>query len=92
MKKIGLIRGLTLDDIYVICNRRIGQSKLSRIERVIILPSNEEKAWIARVLGEPVGEVFPDGEPDAPLLDFILMPNECLKLQVKETQARWRRK
>lgn len=62
MKKIRLMKGITLDDIYVVSERRLGQSKLSRIERGIVVPNREEKTLIARALDEQVNVVFPEDE------------------------------
>jgi len=62
MKEIRFFKGLSLDDMHVLSGRRISQPQLSRIERGIAIPSEEEKQLIARALKEPVSKVFPRGE------------------------------
>lgn len=62
MKEIRFFKGLSLDDIHVLAGRRISQPQLSRIERGIAIPSDGEKALIARALKEPVSKVFPSEE------------------------------
>ena len=64
MKEIRFFKGLSLDDIYVLTNRKISQPKLSRIERGISIPTNEEKEFIARALKEPVSKAFPESEKE----------------------------
>ena len=61
MKKVRFFKEMSLDDIHVLTGRRISQPQLSRIERGITIPSDEEKALIARALKEPVSKVFPEG-------------------------------
>jgi len=51
---------LSLDDIHLKSKRRISQSKLSRIERNISLPTEEEKKIISRILKVPVEDLFED--------------------------------
>lgn len=62
MKEIRFFKGLSLDEIHVLSGRRISQPHLSRIERGIAIPSDEEKALIARALKESVSKVFPSEE------------------------------
>ncbi len=62
MKEIRFFKRLSLDDIHVISGRRISQPQLSRIERGVAIPSEEEKTLIAKALKEPVLMVFPPEE------------------------------
>jgi len=62
MRQIRFFRGMTLDDIYLLTGRKISQPKLSRVERGISHPSDEEKELISRVLKIPIKEIFPDEE------------------------------
>jgi len=62
MKKVRFFKGMSLDDIHVLTGRRISQPQLSRIERGIAIPSDEEKTLIARALKESVSKVFPAEE------------------------------
>jgi len=64
MKEIRFFKELSLDDIYVLTGRRISQSQLSRIERGISIPSDEEKELIAHALKEPVSKAFPESEEE----------------------------
>jgi len=49
---------ITLDDIYIRSRRKISQSKLSRIERGISFPSEQEKKIISRILKVPIENLF----------------------------------
>ena len=49
---------ITLDDIYIKSKRKISQSKLSRIERGISFPSEQEKKIISRILKVPIENLF----------------------------------
>ena len=62
MKELRFFKGLSLDDIYILTGRRISQPQLSRIERGISVPSDEEKELIARALKEEVLKAFPNSE------------------------------
>jgi len=58
MRQIRFFKGLTLDDIYLLTGRKVAMPKLSRIERGICLPTEEEKRLIAGALKEAVDEIF----------------------------------
>lgn len=60
MREVRFFRGLSLDEIYILTGRRLDQPKLSRIERGVKIPSQEEKNLIARALKVPVSEIFPE--------------------------------
>ncbi len=64
MKELRFFKGLSLDDIYVLTGRRISQPQLSRIERGISIPSDDEKELIARALKEPASKAFPESEEE----------------------------
>ena len=64
MRKLRFFKGLSLDDIHVFTRRRISQPQLSRIERGIAIPSDEDKELIARAMKEPVSKVFPKSEEE----------------------------
>lgn len=64
MKELRFFKGLSLDDIYVLTGRRISQPQLSRIERGISIPSEEEKELIALALKEPASQAFPESEEE----------------------------
>lgn len=64
MKELRFFKGLSLDDIYILTGRRISQPQLSRIERGISVPSDEEKELIARALKEEVLKAFPKSEEE----------------------------
>lgn len=49
---------ITLDDIYIRSRRKISQSKLSRIERGVSFPSEQEKKIISRILKVPIENLF----------------------------------
>lgn len=49
---------ISLDDIYLKSKRKISQSKLSRIERGISFPTEQEKKTIARILRTPIEDLF----------------------------------
>lgn len=49
---------ITLDDIYIKSKRKISQSKLSRIERGVSFPSEQEKKIISRILKVPIEDLF----------------------------------
>lgn len=49
---------VTLDDVYIKSRRKISQSKLSRIERGISSPTEQEKKILSRILKTPVEELF----------------------------------
>lgn len=49
---------ITLDDIYIKSKRKISQSKLSRIERGVSFPSEQEKKIISRILKVPIENLF----------------------------------
>jgi transcriptional regulator with XRE-family HTH domain len=60
MRRVRLLKEITLDELYLRTGRKISQPRLSRFERGIALPSEEEKALIARALKEPVERLFPE--------------------------------
>lgn len=64
MKKLRFFKELSLDDIYVLTDRRISQAQLSRIERGIVIPSDEDKELISGALKEPISKVFPKSEEE----------------------------
>ena len=49
---------VTLDDIYIKSKRKISQSKLSRIERGVSFPTEQEKKTISRILKVPIENLF----------------------------------
>ena len=49
---------ITLDDIYIKSKRKISQSKLSRIERGVSFPTEQEKKTISRILKVPIEDLF----------------------------------
>jgi len=49
---------VTLDDIYIKSKRKISQSKLSRIERGVSFPTDQEKKTISRILKVPIEDLF----------------------------------
>ena len=49
---------VTLDDIYIKSKRKISQSKLSRIERGVSFPTDQEKKIISRILKVPIEDLF----------------------------------
>ena len=49
---------ITLDDIYIKSKRKISQSKLSRIERGVSFPTEQEKKTISRILKVPIENLF----------------------------------
>ena len=49
---------ITLDDIYIRSKRKISQSKLSRIERGVSFPTEQEKKTISRILKVPLEDLF----------------------------------
>lgn len=59
MKKLRFFKNLSLDEIYLLTGRKISQPRLSRIERGIAVPREEEKMLISKVLKEPVEKIFP---------------------------------
>lgn len=65
MQKTGRLRDirrkklLTLDDVYVKSGRKIQTSKLSKIERGILIPSERDKKLISKALRMKKSELFP---------------------------------
>ncbi len=57
MRKARFLLGLTLDDLWL--KTGINISKLSRLERKIYKPNQDERVKIAKALKSPVGEIFP---------------------------------
>ena len=51
---------VTLDDVYIKSRRKISQSKLSRIERGISFPTEQEKKTLSRILRVPIEDLFED--------------------------------
>lgn len=64
LREFRFFKGMTLDDVYLLSGRRIYPQKLSRIERGIIIPTEDEKNLIAKALREPVSKVFPKSEEE----------------------------
>lgn len=64
MKELPFFKELSLDDIYVLTDRSISQAQLSRIERGIVIPSDEDKELIAKAMKESVSKVFPELEEE----------------------------
>ena len=62
MKELRFFKELSLDDIYVLTDRRISQAQLSRIERGIVIPSDGDKELIAKAMKESVSKIFPKSE------------------------------
>lgn len=60
MRRLRLLKELTLDELYLRTGRKLSQPRLSRIERGIAIPSKEEKDLISRALQEPVKKIFPE--------------------------------
>jgi len=58
MKDIRYHRGLTLDDLYLMTG--IWQPRLSRIERGIFKPKQEEKEKISEALNSSIVVIFPE--------------------------------
>ncbi|MFW6130302.1 MAG: helix-turn-helix domain-containing protein [Atribacterota bacterium] len=56
MKLARLLLGMSLDDLFL--KTKIPQSRLSRIEREIILPKDEEKKLISKELNLNIEELF----------------------------------
>lgn len=63
-REIRFFKKMTLDDLYLLTGRRISQPKLSRIERGIEIPTEEEKEMVAKALKEPVEKIFPHDESE----------------------------
>lgn len=62
IRELRFFKNMTLDDLYLLTGRKISQPKLSRIERGIEIPTEEEKELIARAMKETVLKVFPSEE------------------------------
>ena len=62
VRTVRLLKELTMDDVYILANRKISQPQISRIERGIAIPSDEEKKLISMALGESIEYVFPSDE------------------------------
>lgn len=74
MRMIRRLKNLTLDQIFVLSGRRISIEKLSRFERNILIPKEEEKEIIAKILKEPKEKIFPDKEElDSDSIDYMKM-------------------
>ena len=58
MRELRFFKGLTLDELYLLTGRKLPMPKLSRIERGIVIPTEEEKRLIAGALKEPVERIF----------------------------------
>jgi len=51
---------ITLEDVYLKSKRKLSTSKLSRIERGITIPTENEKRIISRILKVPEKDLFED--------------------------------
>lgn len=52
----------TLDDVYVRTGRKVNQSRISKLERNILLPNDRDKKLLSKALKTPVDQLFPDHE------------------------------
>jgi transcriptional regulator with XRE-family HTH domain len=59
MREMRFRLGMTLDDLYMATDRQIDPAHLSKIERGIVIPSDEKKELIAKALGVAAWELFP---------------------------------
>jgi transcriptional regulator with XRE-family HTH domain len=58
-------RGLTQEDLYLLTDRQLHPSRVSRIERGIVEPTEEDLRLLARALNTSVAEIsalYPGGE------------------------------
>lgn len=58
MRQNRIFKKLTLDDLFL--RTRINISRLSRIERKIFKPTEQEKKLIAIALKRPLSKIFPE--------------------------------
>ncbi len=50
-------RGLTQEDLYLLTDRQLHPSRVSRIERAIVEPTEEDLRLLARALNTSVAEI-----------------------------------
>lgn len=60
LKKARQEMDLTLDEVYVRSGRRLNQSRISKLERNILLPNDRDKKVLSKILNTPVSELFPE--------------------------------
>jgi len=69
LRELRLRKFLTLDDIYIQSKRKLDQSRVSKLERDIILPTERDKKLLSKIFNVPSGEIFPETEQDAGVSD-----------------------
>ena len=62
LKKIRREKNITLDVLYVLTGRKLSQSRISKIERHIFIPNDNDKKLLSRALKTPIYELFPSDE------------------------------
>jgi len=60
LRQIRISKNLTLDDIFVRSRRKISQSRISKLERDILLPNERDKQVLSKVLEVSIKELFPE--------------------------------
>lgn len=53
---------LTLDDLYVLTERRLSQGRISKLERGVFIPNDKDKKLLAKALKTPIYKLFPSDE------------------------------
>lgn len=62
LKKVRLDRFVTQEEVFLLSRRKISSSRLSKIERGVVLPSKRDKKILCRVFKMSEMELFPEDE------------------------------
>lgn len=62
LKKVRREKNITLDVLYVLTGRKLSQSRISKIERCIFIPTPNDKKLLSRALKTPIQSLFPNNE------------------------------
>ena len=58
LKRIRFDLGLTLDQVFVKSRRRLQPSRVSKLERGILLPDESDRKILSRIYGVPEKDLF----------------------------------
>lgn len=62
LRKVRRGQELTLDEVYVLTDRRLSQGRISKLERRIFIPNDNDKKLLAKALKTPIYKLFPEDE------------------------------
>lgn len=62
LRKIRREKELTLDELYVLTGRKLSGGRISKLERGIFIPNENDKKFLSKALETPIYKLFPEDE------------------------------